>query len=206
MLGASPVAATAEERTRALALGGASALSILLTDLPLAVATAPDDKLVVERLHETAVAALAASSSREPLLAAVGQRLTTAIATGFQSCVRDENAKVPARWPALLPALAGTGVLEDASAGCPRVAEILRDDHPSLPVAREVAAALEEVLASGETKAIGPLTQASVPLPTILPRRRHPARSHRKLAIAIVLAALVAGVLALVRFTRARDA
>ncbi|MEO7093904.1 MAG: hypothetical protein ABI175_11680, partial [Polyangiales bacterium] len=193
MIGGAPVATTPEERRAELGRGGARALSILLTDLPLAIATAPDDGAVIARLREASLAALAASTSSEPLLAAVGQRLTTAIASGLRTCARDEQAPVPARWPALLPALAGSGVLEDESAGCPRLAELLATNHPMVPMARESIAALDEALAEGldDVPVIGPLARATPPLDG----RRPPPRGRRKQLLrygaALVAVALV---------------
>lgn len=190
MLGGAPTATSPELRGAELARGGVRALSILLTDLPLAIATAPDDASVIERLREGALAALSASSSREPLLAVVGQRLGTALASGFRTCARSADVVVPARWPALPSALAGSGVLEDESAGCPRVSELLATNHPAIPIARESIAALDEALAEApdDLPAIAPLVRSSPPLD----KAGQPARSARRRRFLRPLALLLA--------------
>jgi hypothetical protein len=194
MIGGAPTAGTPAERSAELARGGARALSILLTDLPLAIATAPDDGAVIARLSEASLAALAASSSNEPLLVVVGQRLTTALATGLRTCARDvEPVTVPTRWPRLPSTLAGSGVLEDDSAGCPRLADLLATNHPNVPIARESLAALEEALAEAPDglPAIGSLVRTALPLEAPRPPRR--IRKGRLVAYgAVVLALLVA--------------
>ena len=194
MLGGAPSSTSPEMRRAELASGSARALSILLTDLPLAIATAPDDPSVIERMREAALAALSAASSREPLLAIVGQRLTTALASGLQTCAREASVVVPARWPVLPTALAGSGVLEDESAGCPRVAELLATNHPTIPIARESLAALDEALAEApdDLPAIAPLFRASTPLDQP-PRPSRNARRRRFLRVSLLVLALVVG-------------
>jgi hypothetical protein len=195
LVGGAPTVTTPADRSAELARGGARALSILLTDLPLAIATAPDDASVIERLREASLAALAASSAKEPLLAVVGQRLTTALASGLRTCARDaELAPVPQRWPALLPALVGSGVLEDESAGCPRLAELLATNHPSVPIVRESLAALDEALleAPESVPAIGALVRVAPPLDKPHPPRRARHRHVLRYGVAAVVALLLA--------------
>ncbi|MFI5301121.1 MAG: hypothetical protein ACHREM_23805 [Polyangiales bacterium] len=128
---------------RAIAGGGIEMLSALMTDLPVAIVDAPDDAHAIALIRAAARAALAASSSKEPLVAGVGQRLATAIDRGFLGCKRDDAA-MPAKWPAVDEPLRATGLLDDESAGCPIVGELIAREHPSLSLAREGAAALLE--------------------------------------------------------------
>ena len=197
---------TEAARRAELAYGGARALSILLGDLPIAIATAPDDRSAIERLQEGARAALAASSSSDPLIAAVGQRWTTSIATSFHGCRRDERAHVPLRWPKPSPAMIEGGLLDDDGAGCLRIDELLFTNHPAIALERETTAALEEALAAGLADApeIGPLVRAT----TSVGGERHGRRVHRRflaLVVAVVALLSMASAIGVARLRRTRD-
>ena len=169
---AGPAEATEDARRAALAGGGVRALAVLLSDLPLSIATAPDDARAIDRLGETARAALAASRSADVLVAAVGQRLSTALATAFTTCTRAPTVHLPAGWPQVDPRWLETGLLADADAGCPRVADRIAEEHPALSLEREAAAALAEAAAGA------PSTGPASDLPSIAPFGPRPARLH----------------------------
>lgn len=200
MLGASPAPMASMDRARELSAGGARTLSALLEDLPIAVATAADDATAIARLRETAHLALSASLSTDPLTAAVGQRLATAIANGFVDCRRDDRSTVPKGWPAPMPRFVATGLLDDADAGCPRIADLVVSNHPKLPVEREGAAALEEAVADAKVE---PLARVgSVDRPIFRPFRRFRRARGRTLLVWVIggLVALLLG--AAMRYSR----
>jgi hypothetical protein len=170
MMGGDVTVATEPERTAALTRGGVDALSVLLSDLPLAVATAPDGSTAIARLGEIARAARATSLSSDPLLVAIGQRTATAIANGFKTCVRG-NVAMPARWPAPLRDLVTSGLLDEAESGCPRVDDLLATNHPDVRFAQEGASALSEAAS---------LPFASLPRIGALAPERHTTRNGRK--------------------------
>lgn len=161
IMGGDVTIATEDERRRALARGGVDALSVLLADLPLAVATATDAASALARLGEISRAARAAALSRDPLLSAIGQRTATAILRGFATCVRGEQA-MPARWPTPLRELWLTGLLDEAESGCPRIDDLLKVNHPDIRFAQEGSAALAEASALPFDKLprIGPIGAA----------------------------------------------
>ena len=132
---------TEDERSRALARGGVDALSVLLADLPLAVATAADGASAVARLGEIARAARAASLANDPLVSAIGQRTASAILHAFTTCARGASI-MPPRWPAPLRDLVVTGLLDEADSGCPRVDDLLATNHPDVRFAQEGSSAL----------------------------------------------------------------
>lgn len=147
ILGGDVAIATEDERRAALARGGVDALSVLLSDLPLSVATAADSSSAIARLGEIARASRAASLSSDPLISAIGQRTASAIANGFTSCTRGSHP-MPARWPAPLRDLAATGLLDEAESGCPRVDDLLATNHPDVRFAQEGAASLDDAAAA----------------------------------------------------------
>ncbi len=145
-LGRELTVSTEALRVQGLARGGVEALSILLSDLPLSVATAPDPGSVIARLAENARAARAASLSRDPLVIVIGQRLATAIARGFSGCDRPSSVTTPPSWPAVPRELAPSGVLDDGDSGCPRIDDLLATNYPDIRVAQEGSAALSDAL------------------------------------------------------------
>ncbi len=192
-LGTDAPQGTAVDRDAASAPGGLPAVTLLLSDAPLAVATAADDETALARLREAARFALVASSSKEPIYAALGQRLTTAIASGFTTCKREGDVSVPSGWPDVRRDLASTGVLADAEAGCPRVSVLLAANHPSLQFVREGATALREALFAAEKsppKTMGPVAARSRPLG---PDPAHARGRGRRGRVALVLISLALG-------------
>lgn len=175
-----------DERSRALALGGVEALSVLLSDLPLAVATASDGASAVARLSEIARAARAASLSSDPLLSAIGQRTASAIVHAFTTCARG-SAPMPPRWPAPLRELVATGLLDEAESGCPRVDDLLATNHPDVRFSQEGSAALFDsaALPFHKLPRIGPLLSGrrAAPIPT---------KRRRTLLVVAIAAALLA--------------
>lgn len=199
--GGEPTVATEEGRALSLSRGGVDALSVLLGDLPLAIATAVDAPSALARLREHARAARAATLSRDPLLTAVGQRMATAIALGFTTCARMPAMTLPARWPAPPRELVLTGLLDDAESGCPRIADLLSVNHPDVRFGQEGNAALADAAAlpiPGLPR-IGPLERRP---PAVFPVRRG-ARPIVAVALATLLA-LAISALALSRAGRAR--
>ncbi|MBI2394952.1 MAG: hypothetical protein HYV09_35610 [Deltaproteobacteria bacterium] len=182
VLGGDPAISTEEGRAAALRAGGVEALSVLLSDLPLAIATAPDATAVRARLREHANAARSAALARDPLWTAIGQRMATAMARAFTTCVRGPTTAMPARWPAPARELAATGLLDDAESGCPRIDDLLASNHPEFRFAQEAPAALGEATAASveALPKIGPLVVA--------PARRPASRRPRQ-AIAAIAAA-----------------
>jgi len=182
--------ATEAARREGLARGGVAALSILLSDLPLSVATAPDPASVVARLAEVARVARAASLSRDPLIVAIGQRLATAVARGFSSCERPATLMMPTAWPAVPRDLVATGVLDDAESGCARVDDLLATNHPDVRVAQEGSAALGDAarVALAALPRIGPLQGPKSPLAT------HRRLSRRTVALAALIVAIAAAI------------
>lgn len=170
MMGGDVTVVTEEDRSRALARGGVEALAVLLSDLPLSVATASDASAAVARLGEVARAARAAAGSTDPLIAAIGQRMATAIVRGFTTCVRDQHA-MPPRWPTPPGDLVKTGLLDEAESGCPRVDDLLATNHPDVRFAQEGAAALG---------AANALSAAKLPRIGALTAEQHRSRSPRK--------------------------
>ncbi|MGZ3449347.1 MAG: hypothetical protein ACXVEF_07090 [Polyangiales bacterium] len=148
---------TEEARKKELAKGGAAALSVLLSELPLSVASAPSDAAAVERLREAARAARAAVLSSDPLVNAAGERLLTAVLNGFTSCRRSAEPGLPPRWPAPRRDLVATGILEDAETGCPHIDELLRTNHPDVRFTREGDLAVRDAASSAELPQVGPL-------------------------------------------------
>jgi len=179
-----------------LAAGGARGLSALLSDLPLSVATAPNDASAIERLSDAARAALSASRSSDPITAAIGQRLTTAIATGFTDCRRDVETRVPSGWPSASASMIAGGIFEDAEAGCPRLGDLLAADHPDLSIRLEASAALQEALANARTTPgtfVASVERARAPLGGVpLPSRRRRVALIVLAAVALVLATVAA--------------
>lgn len=196
-----PTVSSEEDRRRALSRGGVDALSVLLGDLPLSVATASDAATAVVRLRETARAIRAASVSGDPLLVAVGQRLATAIVTGFSTCARSPATVLPPRWPAPPRELQSTGLLEDPESGCPRIADLLAVNHPDVRFSQEGGAALAEAstLPLGALPRIGPLERRTAAKPEA--RRR--ARPILAVAVATLVFLAFAAV-ALSRSSRSR--
>jgi hypothetical protein len=176
-------------------------VSVLLGDLPLAIATAVDAPTPLTRLREHARATRAATLSTDPLLAAIGQRSATAIARAYASCARVESTELPARWPAPPRELVATGLLDDGESGCPRIAELLSVNHPDVRFGQEGNAALAEAAAApiSALPRIGPLER---PRGLVPPTRRR-ARPIVVVALA-ALVALVAASLALSRPSRSR--
>lgn len=200
VLGGDPAISSEDARAAALRAGGVEALSVLLSDLPLAIATAPDASAVRARLREHAVAARSAALARDPLWAAIGQRMATAMARAFTSCVRPPTTAMPARWPAPARDLVTTGLLDDPESGCPRIDDLLASNHPEFRFAQEAPAALAEAAAAdvATLPAIGPLVRA--------PARRVASRSPRQAIAAIVAAiALVVAAVALALPARPRS-
>lgn len=186
--------AATQWRTRRaeLAAGGAPALSTLLDDLPVSIATASDAEGVQEALDEAALAALSASGSRDPLVAAIGQRLATAIASGMSSCDRKElGARFPEHWTAASPALIATGVLEDATSGCPRLSDLLAVNHHDLDASSMGLEALRRAMATSPSDwpKVGRATQARAPLS---PAQGHRLHGRRRIAFALFIALGVA--------------
>jgi hypothetical protein len=161
IMGGDVTVVTEDERTRALARGGVDALSVLLSDLPLAVATAGDGTSALVRLRELSRAARAAAIARDPLISAIGQRLATAIVRGFTTCIRGDHA-MPARWPTPLAELTLSGLLDEAESGCPRIDDLLAVNHPDVRFAQEGSAALAEAssLPFDALPRIGPVATA----------------------------------------------
>jgi len=194
-LGGDEPPSTPEEREAQFAAGGVRAVTMLLTDLPLAVATAKDDARSLDRLREAARLALAASSSNDPIFASLGQRLATAIASGFSSCKRNGETSVPSGWPPLRRDLAQSGVLEDEAAGCPRLVTLLSANHSALHFGREGQAALREALFAVEKAklpTVGPLTPPVGPLgKSFSPSVGRGRRARVVLVIGAVLLALL---------------
>ncbi len=190
IMGGEVTVATEAERGRALARGGVDALSVLLSDLPLAVATAGDASSALARLGEISRAARAAALSREPLFSAIGQRTATAILRGFTTCVRGEQA-MPARWPTPLGELSATGLLDEAESGCPRIDDLLRVNHPDVRFAQEGSAALAEASALPFEKLprIGPIGLAR--------SEKHPGkRAHTGLFVGVTAVLVALGLFA----------
>ncbi len=197
---------TSETRARDLARGGAAALSVLLNDLPVAIATAEDTPRALVALNEAARAARAASMSTDPIVITIGQRLATAIATGFTSCRRVLDPALgetlmPPRWPTPLRELLTTGVLEDADAACPRVDDLLATNHPDVRFAREGMHALSAAMTAA-LPTIGPIATASRPRPPARVWRR--ARRVTAVLVAVVLTAAAGFVVRLPSRVRAR--
>jgi hypothetical protein len=187
-----------DERARAadLAKGGSTALSTLLTELPIAIATAPDERAAIARVHESARVALLASRATDPLVAAVGQRLASAIGRGFRGC-RREAGSVPAAWPAPPHEMAVTGLLDDDEAGCPRVDHLLLANHADVHFAREGSAALLDALAEPPAEAtIAPFFPRQAPLASAAPHGRAGWPRRRAGRIVLGLLALLVAVAA----------
>jgi hypothetical protein len=159
-LASEPVLGAEGARSAALARGGAEALSVLLGDLPLAIATAPDAGASIARLREAARAARAASGASDPLWSAVGQRLATAIATGFTTCQRSPRTTLPARWPSARPELVASGLLDDSDSGCPKVSDLLAVNHPDVRWTEEASAALAAAADLRALPRLGPVERA----------------------------------------------
>jgi len=201
ILGGEPNLGTEEARTAALARGGVDAVSVLIGDLPLAIATASDAPSALARLREHARAARAATLASDPLLTALGQRMATAIARGFTTCARANSTELPPRWPAPLRELVVTGLLDDAESGCPRIADLLSVNHPDVRFGQEGNAALADAAAAPISRLprTGPLERRS---PHVSPAHRR-GRPIAFAALAAVLALVVAS-LALSRPGRSR--
>jgi hypothetical protein len=178
---------TEEARRKELAKGGAAALSVLLSDLPMSVASAPSDAAAVERLGEVARAARAAVLSSDPLVNAVGERLVSSILNGFTSCRRTVDAGLPPRWPAPRRDLVAGGILEDAETGCPRIDDLLRTNHADVRFAREGERALVEASSYADLPAIGPLVPGGA-----RPRREAPKKRTAQAALILFAAAVIA--------------
>jgi hypothetical protein len=163
---------TEEARRRELARGGAAALSVLLSDLPMSVSSAPSDAAAVERLGEVARAARSAVLSRDPLVNAVGERLVSSLLNGFASCRRSVDAGLPPRWPAPRRDLVAGGILEDGDTGCPRIDDLLRTNHGDVRFVREGERALREAATSPDLPAIGPLVPGGARRAREAPKRR----------------------------------
>jgi hypothetical protein len=175
--GEGPSSSDRAARLRALARGGLSAAEVLLVDLPSAIAAAADARAATVVLDEAAIAARAAAGAADPLIAAAGQRLSTAIATGFRTCARstgsaDDEAPLPASWPRPDAALVSTGLLDDPDAGCPRLRALISANHPELRLIREAGRALDEAAALPRARL--PAVEAGVRRPTT----RTPGRSR----------------------------
>lgn len=194
ILGGDPALATEEARAGELALGGAATLSVLLDDLPLAVATAPSDALAIDRLREMALVARAATLSSDPLVSALGERTTSLVLSGLSTCKRAADADLPPRWPAPRRELVATGVLDDAETGCPRVDDLLLTNHPDVRFPREGALALADAARAhaASLPRIGPL----VPRGVGAQHPRHEGLSGRTRRLILLLAAFAAFVLA----------
>jgi len=190
------VVATESARAEGLSRGGVEALSILLADVPLAIATAPEPGLVVARLGEAAKIARAASLSRDPLLVAIGQRLATALARGLTTCERTPAITMPTGWPLVPRELVASGVLDDAESGCARVSDLLATNHPDVRVGQEGAAALADAarLEPSALPRIGPLLRS----------RSRAAAVRRFSARTVAFAALVLAALGVGLFLRER--
>lgn len=195
------------ERLAELSRGGATTLTAIATDLPLAIATAPDAGRAILRLREAATVALSASRASDPLLGAVGQRLASAIARGFDGC-RREPGSVPAAWPAVAVELVDGGFLEDDAAGCPRVDHLLLGNHADVNFEREGRAALLDALARAPASlpTVAPLFAPARPRALDPRTASSAAMRHRRnrgvlLALLFVIAAAVSALL-LRRFAR----
>lgn len=195
-LAGEPVLGTEEARVAALARGDVEALSVLLGDLPLSIATASDSSAALSRLRETARAARAAVLSSDPLFVAVGERLTTAVMRGFTSCARPTGTQLPPRWPAAPRELVASGLYEDAESGCPRVSDLLAVNHPDVRFGQEGGSILTEVaaLSTQALPRVGPLDRG--------PHDRNAAPRRARPILLAALSALLGLVLAAVALSR----
>lgn len=190
------------DRAATLGQGGAATLGLLLSDDPLAIASAPDATTLAARLRAHAQAALSASRDEDPLLVAVGQRAASAIARGYDGC-RREIGSVPAGWPTPPAELVETGLLADDEAGCARIDHLRRAEQAELGLVREGRAALADALAArpAELPRVAPLFAKTGPLarpasPHGAPPRR---RAGRALLTLLAAAAAIAVTVLLLR-------
>ncbi len=151
--GGAPERGTPALRVASLRTGGAEAASVLATDLPLAILAAPTTDEALPLVDEAAHAARAAASSKDPLIAALGQQLAAGLAQGFVGCARPPDLEFP---PSAI----------ELDVGCPHV-----DQDSSLSASLRERAR-RALLEDKGLPQIGPRRPAESKPASVPPRRR----------------------------------